>query len=154
MLQFLPAAILEQGWFRLHSFRHHTAGVPVLPPAQPVCHHVCSDVEPATVGRSGRFRISEKAKSRDLNVWEHRDPVHEGSPRSSTRRKVDGQVSGLLLCSVTACTISELDGGRKPSCKWPHPMSDNSTRRDMPTGTFLTSLVQDQLGDVACAAGG
>jgi hypothetical protein len=37
--------------------------------------------------------------------------------------------------------IPELDGGRKPSCKWPHPMSDNSTRRDMPTGTFLTSLL-------------
>jgi hypothetical protein len=68
--------------------------------------------------------------------------------------KVDGQVSGLLLCSdMTVYNIPELDGGRKPSCR-PHPMaSDNSMRRDYRHLPDIPS-VQDQLGDVACAAGG
>jgi hypothetical protein len=103
------------------------------------------------VGRSGRFqRISEKSQV-ETSMCGSTGTQSTKAPATNRALagKVDGQVSGLLLCSVmTACTT--LDGGRKPSCKWPHPMSDNSTRRDMPTGTFLTSCPRPAWRCVRC----
>jgi hypothetical protein len=78
----------EQGWF-YPSDRHHTAGVPVLPPAQPVCHHVCSDVEPATSRWSGTQRISESCRGTSMCGSTGTQSTKAPRDKSSTAGMVD-----------------------------------------------------------------